>query len=238
MNGEKLNNTASPRQALVTPIRPAYRSDVTAQGKVLLSRVGLRIPEQLSFADWEKAGRQLAGIVDSSSWSLGDWLIYGAAHYSDRYQRVIRAVGLSYKTLRNYSWVSRRFPIERRREDLSFQHHAEVASLPADLQDRLLDACTAGGWTTKKLRDKVRTVNAVNSSAAPSRELVSRVDVPAPRLRLWQAAARRSGTDLSDWLLSSLDQAAAAVLGDNTVAESATSTDEVVTAIHVASKDE
>src|SRR5689334_2610423 len=38
--------------------------------QVLTTRVGLQIPDVLSFDEWERAGRQLAGVVDSSSWWL------------------------------------------------------------------------------------------------------------------------------------------------------------------------
>src|SRR6266545_6028251 len=92
--------------------------------RVLMTRVGLCIPADLSYEDWERAGSQLAGIVDSSSWWLGDWLVYGKKQYSDRYRRAIHAAGLQYQTLRNYAWVARRFELNRRRPKLSFQHHA------------------------------------------------------------------------------------------------------------------
>ena len=37
---------------------------------------------------------------------------------------------LDYQTLRNYAWVARRFAMSRRRDTLSFGHHAEVPALP------------------------------------------------------------------------------------------------------------
>jgi len=53
---------------------------------VLTTKVALELPTGLSFQDWERTGRQLAGVLSSSSWWLGDWLIYGKDHYSDRYE--------------------------------------------------------------------------------------------------------------------------------------------------------
>jgi hypothetical protein len=35
----------------------------------------------------------------------------------------------------NYAWVARRFAMSRRRDTLSFGHHAEVAALPEPEQD-------------------------------------------------------------------------------------------------------
>ncbi|MFE0425013.1 LmbU family transcriptional regulator, partial [Streptomyces sp. NPDC058953] len=122
------------------------------RSRVLTTNVGLQIPAGLAFEEWERAGRQLSGIVNSSSWWLGDWLVYGKDHYSDRYERGIRAAGLQYQTLRNYAWVSRRFDVVRRRAGLSFQHHAELAPLPVEEQDVWLDRAEQQGWTTKQLR--------------------------------------------------------------------------------------
>ncbi|WP_228122204.1 LmbU family transcriptional regulator [Saccharothrix syringae] len=209
--------------------------------QVLLTRVGLRIPKNLSFDDWERAGHQLAGIVDSSAWSLGDWLVYGADHYADRYQRVLKTVGLSYKTLRNYSWVSRRFPLERRRSGLSFQHHAELASLPDEEQEKWLTRSEEGGWSTKQLRAQVRAEQRALESGDRPGELVPRIDVQGSRLRRWQEAAARSGTRLSDWLPAILDQAAEQVLlADAEPGGPAVAVDEselVIVGIHVARVD-
>jgi len=106
--------------------------------------VGLHMPAELSFEDWARAGRQLSRIVDSSAWWLGDWLVFGKSNYSDCYQLAIQRAGLRYQTLRNYAWVARRVPVSRRRAKLTFQHHAEIASLPIEEQNRLLDSTTRG----------------------------------------------------------------------------------------------
>ncbi|WP_327318952.1 LmbU family transcriptional regulator [Streptomyces sp. NBC_01235] len=179
-----------------------------ARSQVLTTKVGLQIPGGLTFDDWERAGRQLSGILSSSSWWLGDWLVYGKDHYGDRYQRGIRAAGLQYQTLRNYAWVSRRFEMDRRRPALSFQHHAELASLPTEEQDRWLDRAEQMKWTTKQLRGAIRMAwengTADGESAEPTRKLA----VPGNRLQWWHKAAEQSGIDFEDWVLATLDNAA------------------------------
>jgi hypothetical protein len=42
----------------------------------------------------------------------------------------IELSGLDYQTVRNDSMVARGFEMSRRRDNLSFQHHAEVCALP------------------------------------------------------------------------------------------------------------
>ncbi|WP_246097840.1 LmbU family transcriptional regulator [Streptomyces botrytidirepellens] len=178
---------------------------------MLTTKVGLHIPVGLAFEEWERAGRQLSGLLNSSSWWLGDWLVYGKDHYADRYERGIRAAGLQYQTLRNYAWVSRRFELRRRRPALSFQHHAELASLPVGEQETWLDRAERMKWTTKQLRNAIRAQRE-GTPQATVEATTRRLAVPDNRLKWWHKAAAQSGTELADWVMDTLDAAAAQVL--------------------------
>src|SRR3954454_262877 len=89
----------------------------------------LRLVDAMTYADWERAGCQLARLSQGVAWALGDWLLYGQAHFAPRYREALVETGLDYQTLRNYAWVARSVPPTRRRARLSFQHHAETAAL-------------------------------------------------------------------------------------------------------------
>lgn len=182
------------------------------RGQVLTTKVGLQIPVGLTFEDWERAGRQLSGIVNSSCWWLGDWLVYGKDHYSDRYEWGITAAGLQYQTLRNYAWVSRRFEMSRRRSALTFQHHAELASLPVEEQERWLDQAEQQGWTTKQLRRAIRLARADGRREVSQADTTRQLAVPDSRLRWWHKAAVKSGVELEQWVLATLDNAAEQIL--------------------------
>lgn len=184
----------------------------TRSDQVRMSGVALHIPAGLSFEDWAQAGRQLSNIVDSSAWWLGDWLVFGKTHYSDCYQLAIQRAGLRYQTLRNYAWVARRFPIERRHARLTFQHHAEIASLPIEDQDRLLDQAEREEWTTKQLRIAIRQGRGEEPAELQVVPASSRIDVPRSRVTVWRKAADTLGLDLDDWVLAQLDRAADEVL--------------------------
>ncbi|WP_347242150.1 LmbU family transcriptional regulator [Streptomyces sp. IB2014 016-6] len=190
------------------------------RGRLLTTKTGLRIPAAMAFEDWEQAGRQLSGILDSSSWWLGDWLVYGKDHYTDRCQRGIRAVGLRYQTLRNYAWVSRRFEFNRRRAALSFQHHAELTSLPVDEQEAWLDRAERMKWSAKQLRTALRASREAGDGAGAEAGhekragAVGRPAVPRGRIPWWHEAAERSGIELEQWVLTTLDRAAERVLGE------------------------
>ncbi|RNL86219.1 antibiotic biosynthesis protein [Halostreptopolyspora alba] len=197
-------------------MRPGTNRDKTVadshHGRVLTTEVGLQIPDDLTYEDWQRAGCQLSGIVNSSMWWLGDWLVYGKNHYGDRYKRGIHEAGLQYQTLRNYAWVAQRFEMERRRGALSFQHHAEVASLPVEDQDQWLDRAEKLNWTTKQLREAIRLAREDQMQDVSRAETVRRLAVPSDRIQWWHRAAAQSGTDLQQWVLTTLDQAATMAL--------------------------
>lgn len=199
--------------------QPSSRHSPTAgagpgRGQVLTTKVGLQMPTGMVYDEWERSGRQLAGVLDSSSWWLGDWLVYGKDHYTDRYQRGLRAIGLSYQTLRNYAWVSRRFDLTRRRPALSFQHHAELASMPVDEQDSWLDRAEQQQWTTKQLRGALRTARQGEQPPRTPTEPSRRLAVPGDHLQWWHKAAEQLGVDFEQWVTTTLDSAAASALED------------------------
>jgi hypothetical protein len=198
------------------------------QGKVLTTRIGLHIPTAIPFDEWKLAGLRLSGIVDSSCWWLGDWLIYGKERYADRYQRGIEAVGLRYQTLRNYAWVAGQFPLHRRRAALTFQHHSELASLPEKEQDEWLDRAERRNWTTKQLRSAVRFAHRKDIAREDDGQAGNRkqLTLPGSRVEWWNKAAQRSGVEFDQWVLATLDHAAQTILDDSesTTSLSATST--------------
>lgn len=121
----------------------------------------LLMPEGLSFEEWEEIGTKLRFVSDCISFALGDWLNYGERKYGQMYTQAIEATGLAAQTLANAKWVAGNVESSRRRENLPFSHHAEVAALPPKEQDRLLSAAEPdqhGGeprLTRAELRRKV-----------------------------------------------------------------------------------
>ncbi|MGW2089146.1 LmbU family transcriptional regulator [Streptomyces sp. NPDC001880] len=212
-------NTSSRSVSATRNTRPTLpdqaRRRAAAEGRrsdVLTTRVGLQMPPDLSFDSWQRAGGQLAGVVDSSSWWLGDWLVYGKDHYADRYQLGIRTAGLKYQTLRNYAWVARRFDMQRRRSGLTFQHHAEVASLTVDMQEAWLNEAENKAWTTKQLRNAIKAVETTDSTEVARQDAIRQLTVPENRIGRWNKAAEQSGIKFEKWVLATLDSAAGQVL--------------------------
>ncbi|MEV6596484.1 LmbU family transcriptional regulator [Actinoplanes sp. NPDC051346] len=182
--------------------------------QILTTRVGLEIPENLPFELWERAGPKLIRIADTSAWCLGDWLVHGQDHYRDRYQHAIETAGLDYQTLRNYAWVARKFHISRRHEELSFQHHADVASLDPEEQGKWLRLAAQEKWSRNELRRRLKGIGGGKRKSSKG-ALVSRLGVAEEYVRRWREAAERESVPLEDWLISTLNDAAAQALSES-----------------------
>jgi len=177
------------------------------------SRTGMRFDPRLPFEEWHRLGKQLSMHANASVWWLGDWLAFGQAKYGRRYKQAIAMTGLDYQTLRNYAVVARRFEMSRRRDMLSFQHHAEVCPLPDEEQDAWLGRAEAHRWTRNELRRRLRAAQSEISPASPDAELL-RLLVEPVRKRRWSEAAARSSCDLEVWIVHALDDQANAVLAE------------------------
>lgn len=201
------NLTASPHANGASP----SGSRRGASASVLPLRLGMRFKRNLPFEQWVLIGRSAAMRADASLWWLGDWLLYGAHTYGGRYKQGIELTGLDYQTLRNYATVARRFEISRRRERLSFHHHAELCPLPPEQQDTWLDRAEAGGWSRNELRRRLRTERQLDRPPGPTRVAVM---VDAERQARWRQAAEASGRGLTPWIVETLDSAARALIDE------------------------
>lgn len=180
---------------------------------------GLRLPPQLRYERWVEIGAELASLATSTAWCLGDWLVYGEAAFAGRYRDAVERSSLDYQTLRNYAWVTRRFPMSRRRAALSFSHHAEVAALPEPEQDFWLRKAEQMSWSRNRLRREVQAslrerggtpdVPAEDEAGpAPGADAADpvtlRVRVPADLLGACQEVASVHGLSLEEWVLCTL----------------------------------
>jgi hypothetical protein len=165
---------------------------------------GFRARGGLTFGEWLSAGRQITRISTASAWWLGDWLIYGESAYGSRYRAALELTALDYKTLRNYAWVARRFEMSRRRDTLSFQHHAEVAGMQEAEQDLWLNRAEANHWTRNELRRQLADRRS-SGGGAQDHVIVVRIRVEREREQHWREAAEASSQPLAEWLAEAAD---------------------------------
>ncbi len=140
-------------------------SDLTIPGNI--SAVGLLLPKNLSFEDWEAVVARLRMFTKACMWWWGDALNYGERKYGEMYSQALDSSDYDYQTLRNAAWVSSRIELSRRRDELSWNHHLEVAALEPEQQDVLLDQAQIEDMSRDELRRAVRRLKATFQQQPP-----------------------------------------------------------------------
>ena len=140
--------------------------------------------EDINVQDWVLTGKRLGSMTRCSQWWLGDWIRYGTSRWGEKYKEASRITGYDIQSLRNISWVAGRVEVSRRRDDLTWSHHAEVSSLDPEEQDKWLDLASSEKLSVSDLRTELRTARRkgkapeLPADARSSREAVSRIKCP------------------------------------------------------------
>lgn len=125
-------------------------------GRATLTPTSLTLPQDATVDEWEQIGQALGSVQGAIQWWIGDLVLSGEKRYGVKYDRAMELTGLSYKTLRNIVSVANRFEMSRRRDNLSFAHHAAVASLDPDMQDLWLNTAEQQALSVSKLKAAMR----------------------------------------------------------------------------------
>lgn len=99
----------------------------------------------------------MSAIERASQWWIGDWLRYGAARWGEKYAQAARITGYDVPSLRNMAWLASQFDVSRRRDDLSWSHHAAVAGCDRVEQDRWLSDAARRRLSVADLRFEIRS---------------------------------------------------------------------------------
>jgi len=159
---------------------------------------GASFEESISFDEWLEIGRKAVRVSYAIQWLIGDWLNFGWKTYVDKsgtedpvyrvkYKNAVDNLPYEYITLRHFSWVSRSVDLCRRRHELSFNHHQEVASLRPKQQSHYLAMAVEHGLSVADLRELIR-------SGAPKAANAD-VEKPNPSPSSW-------ASKLSIWFLN------------------------------------
>jgi hypothetical protein len=124
---------------------------------------------------WIQVGHRLGSMARCSQWWLGDWIGYGIARWGEKYKQAARSTGYDVQTLRNIAYVARHVDVSRRRDNLSWSHHAEVCALEPEEQDRWLDLAADQRMSVSDLRLELRAARRLEgpSSSAPSQRTMA-----------------------------------------------------------------
>jgi phage N-6-adenine-methyltransferase len=117
-----------------------------------LSPVGLTVNGEVAYEDWAAFGETLQRVEGSINWWIGDWINYGERKYGEAHTQAMEATGKAYTTIANCAWVASKIDFSRRRENLSWSHHMEIAKCEPDEQLYWLDRAEKESWSVAELR--------------------------------------------------------------------------------------
>ena len=134
--------------------------------------------DHMDHPQWVAVGRRLGGISRTNQWWIGDWLLYGTAKWGEKYVEAAKITGYDVRSLANMASLAGCFEMSRRRDNLTWSHHAVVAALDPDEQDRWLDLATAERLSVADLRIELRSTERQRGTqerpyAEPTQEGVS-----------------------------------------------------------------
>lgn len=122
---------------------------------------------ELSIESWQNIGRCIGVVGNAWQWWVGDWLNFGEGLFGEesaqgvddqqsRYDIAKRITPVDQGRLQNIRSVCGRVAASRRRVELTFSHHEEVAALDADDQNVWLQRAIDAQWTKAELRQAIK----------------------------------------------------------------------------------
>ncbi|MGN2638083.1 LmbU family transcriptional regulator [Nocardia takedensis] len=140
------------------PARQALHGAIATNNntRISVSAVAWEPVAAIECEEWLRHGGRLGTIGRAAAWWIGDWVNYGNIKFGEKYSRAARITGYDVQSLMNMAYVASRFSIERRRERLSWSHHAEVAALEPHAQDQWLLHAEESKLSVRGLREELR----------------------------------------------------------------------------------
>lgn len=130
---------------------------------------GLQVTEDLSYERFEEIAAACGQAGDAARWYLGDLFVWAETRYGEEAAQAYQAARVTERTLRRYIQTAAQIPAGRRRPNLSFSHHAEVAGQPPEIRDSLLERAEKHEWTVGELRERIQDAKRLDR-IAPARQ--------------------------------------------------------------------
>jgi hypothetical protein len=140
----------------ISAATPGVAQSASSKPSSSLTAVAWIPVRDIEQGEWVAVGRRLGGLVRCSQWWIGDWVRYGSARCGERYVAAARITGYDVDSLRNMVWIASHFVPARRRDNLTWSHHAALVTLDAAEQDRWLDRAVSQRLSVADLRIELR----------------------------------------------------------------------------------
>ena len=149
-----------------------------SHGPFRATTTGLVILEDdVPYELWEAYGGAIRRVEGAVQWIIGDWLNYGERKYGEMYAQAMDETDYEKDTLKKAKWVAGKVERCRRRHELGFSAHAEVAKLEPEEQDYWLAEAVEQGYTVRGLREAIREARLSNVLEFPAGEYQQHIEL-------------------------------------------------------------
>lgn len=138
------------------PLDEAMRLRAELKAMGALTATSCQVPAWITYEQWTGLVVMFAGIHNESRWALADLMAFGEDAFSLTYAQAEAVTALNRQTLMNYASIARHIPRSRRKPQLTFSVHAEVAYMPPAERDEWLDKAVRNDWKREELREHIR----------------------------------------------------------------------------------
>jgi len=130
-------------------------------GGFTFTETGVSVNGAPSFGDYQGASDFATRAVKASSWWIADLLRYADTRddWRAKLEAVMDHTELAEETVKNLKWVGEKVPPARRRADVAFSLHTEVAPLSGPEQTEWLEQAAEKGWTQRELRHAIKVAS-------------------------------------------------------------------------------
>lgn len=185
---------------------PSTAAGYLAETRLDLEELEAQHGGELTLEEARDVAQALGAMARGHQWWIGDLLVYSEDKFGEEFAQLEAELELEPRTAGNYRYVAAAVAPSRRREDLSWSHHAEVARLKPAQQKSMLKWAAEEAATVRELRIRVAIefpAGGEPSPALPGLEPAEEPDVQKRLERIERALEAGNMVDLDDvrWLL-------------------------------------
>jgi len=143
------------------------------------SITAISIRKNISLEEWRDQFLELAQGTRKILWYLGDLAAFGLSRWPQAVKEFIDSSEFEKTTIQTAAWVCRSIEPSRRRDDISFSTHIEVAALSPDRQNFWLNHYAEkkkqGPYSISQFRAEIRQQLAdptLRQTSAPNRSVI------------------------------------------------------------------
>lgn len=136
--------------------------------------VGIEIMRASTLNEWQNYGGMLKRIDEAKQWAIGDWLVDGKRHYGDGlYEKAEGIVNIDKSSLRTLKSIAERYELLLRNNNLTWNHHKEVASLKKTYRPETGKWKVSDEPDTDKIQEFLKRAEEEKLSVRELRDIVS-----------------------------------------------------------------